>query len=308
MSAPPFDAVVTHHLNPFASGVARFNQILAERLDVPFAGLEDPAAAQARHPLISLKVGELDARESGVLTALLDARAGDGAFSCFLHDLGGGALEQRLVSGSAVVLAGNAAVAEQARALSADVREAWAPGLILDQRPFPDADVSVFSFGMAHKVRTELFARLHDLLEASGSSYALYMSNANHATATLRDAQTAYEEMHDVFPDHLYFMGNLSDVAIHNQLLTATYFAAFFPGGVRANNTSVLSAMEHGCVVITNLDEHSPSEFVHGENVIDVDRATALPTDAETLARMRARTLETAAGRSWDRLVEAVRS
>ena len=32
------DSVVTHHLNPFRSGVARFNALLAERLEVPLLG------------------------------------------------------------------------------------------------------------------------------------------------------------------------------------------------------------------------------------------------------------------------------
>ena len=34
--------------------------------------------------------------------------------------------------------------------------------------------------------------------------------------------------MHEVFPS-LYFLGNLSDVAVYNQLREATFFAAFFP-------------------------------------------------------------------------------
>ncbi len=57
-----------------------------------------------------------------------------------------------------------------------------------------------------------------------------------------------------MFPS-LYFLGNLSDVAVYNELRRATFFAAFFDGGVRANNTSVAAAMETGAVVITNLDQ-----------------------------------------------------
>ena len=68
--------------------------------------------------------------------------------------------------------------------------------------------------------------------------------------------------MHESFPS-LYFLGNLSDVAVYNQLRESTFFAAFFDRGVRANNTSVAAAMETGAVVITNLDELSPPEYVH---------------------------------------------
>jgi hypothetical protein len=167
---------------------------------------------------------------------------------------------------------------------------------------------SIFSFGMAHKVRTDMFARLRELLEDSGVSYSMYMSNANHATATLREAQIVFDEMREVFPTNLYFMGNLSDVAIYNYLRTTSFFAAFFKRGVRANNTSVLSAMEHGSVVITNLDEHSPEYLVHMDNVIDINRCERLPSDPLEHKRLGVRAMETARSLSWDRLVAAVRS
>ena len=66
--------------------------------------------------------------------------------------------------------------------------------------------------------------------------------------------------------------------------------------------------METGAVVITNLDEHSPAEYVHLENVIDIGRCEELPTDAALLARIRAGARETAAARGWDALVERMRS
>ena len=77
--------------------------------------------------------------------------------------------------------------------------------------------------------------------------------------------------MHEIFPTELFFLGNLSDVAVSNWLRATTFFAAFFDGGVRANNTSVSAALEQGAVVITNLDRYSPEEYVHLDNVIDID-------------------------------------
>jgi len=160
---------------------------------------------------------------------------------------------------------------------------------------------------MAHKVRTDMFERLRRLLEATGRSYALYLSNANHETATLDDARLVYEEMQRTFPRGLYFMGNLSDVAVYNHLVQATFFAAFFREGVRANNTTVASAMEHGAVVITNLDEHSPPYLRHLDNVIDIERCDVLPDDPLELRRISVRAMETSRTLSWDRLVEVVR-
>ena len=48
------DSVVTHHLNPFRSGVARFNALLAERLGVPLVALDAPDGVRA--PLLSSRV------------------------------------------------------------------------------------------------------------------------------------------------------------------------------------------------------------------------------------------------------------
>jgi hypothetical protein len=180
----------------------------------------------------------------------------------------------------------------------------WTPGLLTDDRSFRPAEVSVFSFGMAHKIRTDAFARLRALLESSGRSYAVYVSAANHETSSMRDAESVFAEMHKLFPDKLYFLGNLSDVAVHNWLRQTTFFAAFFEKGVRANNTSVASAMERGAVVVTNLDEYSPLEYVHMENVIDIAHCEELPADPLMLRRISVRAMETARARGWTSLVE----
>jgi pimeloyl-ACP methyl ester carboxylesterase len=143
---------------------------------------------------------------------------------------------------------------------------------------------------------------LRELLDALGRSYAVYVSAATHETAALEDAQAVFEEMRAIFP-RLYFLGNLSDVAVSNELRRATFFAAFFPRGVRANNTSVAAAMELGAVVITNLDRYSPSDLVHMKNVIDLRQCESLPTDPLDLERLRGVAAETVRRRDWDALV-----
>jgi hypothetical protein len=295
------DAVVGHHANPFRSGVARFNEILARRLGVPAAALPDTGTGT--HPLLSFKVGELDDEARAALETLLGRADG---WSLFLHAYSGTPLEDRLIAGAERVWCGNHEVLSQVDGLTDRAEAVWAPGLVSDVRTIEPTAVSVFTFGMAHKIRADMFARLRDLLEASGRSYALYVSSANHETASIEDAQLVYEELHEVFPSRFYFLGNLSDVAVYNHLIDSTFFAAFFPGGVRANNTSVASAMEHGAVVITNLDEHSPPQLVHMDNVIDIERLDALPTDPLVLRRLSVRAMETSRQSGWDALVERI--
>ncbi len=304
--AVEIDAVVGNLVNPHASGVARFNQILAERLAVPFISLLDPDLSTYRTPFVSLKVKHLDEPKLHALDEFLRQAEGTQALRVYLHEFDGLPLEQRLAAQADVLYCGNAEVAALAGPLNPRACAVWAPGNILDQRVFADASATVFSFGMAHKIQTPRFARLRTLLEGSGEPYALYMSNAHHDSATVEEARVVAEQMRSIFPDHLYFLGNLSDVAIHNFLQAARFFAAFFERGVRANNGSVGAAMEHGCVVITNLDEYSPDEYVHMHNLIDINRCEALPKDPQELARIGAAARETAGARSWDHLLEAI--
>jgi hypothetical protein len=302
--APPVAAVVTHHRDGFRSGVARFNELLADALGVPVFGLDELAAA-AERPLLSFKARELDDQSEQALVAWLDGR--ERAYELFLHDFAGGELERRLVAGAARVHCGNDEIETAVRGLARCVTAVWTPGLIRDDRVFPAVDLSIFSFGMAHKVQTHLFRRLRALLDATGRSYALYVSAANHETASLRDSVVIFDELHEIFPDELYFLGNLSDVAVANYLRETTYYAAFFPSGVRANNTSVASALERGAVVITNLDQYSPAEYVHLENVIDIEHTDRLPVESGELAAISAAAAESARTRTWARLADCLR-
>ena len=296
-SASRVQAVVTHHRDGFRSGVARFNELLADRLGVPLLGLDDEWPDGS---LLSFKVGEMDIAERVQVTDKLQGWQGE----AYLHEWGGLELEEEIVRRAARVHSGNLEIQEAVAPLNPQAAVVWTPGLLMDRREYDvDAELTVFSFGMAHKVQTERFRRLRELLDAAGRSYAVYVSAANHETSSLEDAAAVFREMHEVFPS-LYFLGNLSDVAVYNELRDATYFAAFFPGGVRANNTTVAAAMETGAVVITNLDRYSPPEYVHGENVIDIERCAELPTDPAVLDGLRARARETAAARGWDALVE----
>lgn len=302
---PPLDAIVTHHVDGYRSGVARFNELLAERLGVPLLRLDDPRVETCAAALLSFKVRELPEAAAAAFAALVERI--DWRGEVFLHEYADLPLERRLVERARLVHCGNHEILERLRPLGVPAQELWSPGLILDERPFRPAEISVFSFGMAHKMRLDMFERLRGLLQRTGRSYALYVSAANHETASLRDAEVVFRELHEVFPDELFFLGNLSDVAVYNHLVSATFFAAFFERGVRANNGSVGAALDRGAVVVTNLDEHSPPEFAHMDNLIDIARCDALPLDPLVLKRLGVRAMETGRARGWDRLVERLR-
>jgi hypothetical protein len=157
---------------------------------------------------------------------------------------------------------------------------------------------------MAHKVKTQHYRRLRDLLEATGKSYAIYLSTALHEGTSFDDDFTAaFEDLRALFDGRVYFLGFLSDAALFNQMCDASFVAAFFEDGVRANNTSVNSAMECGAIVITNLDDRSPPEYAHMQNMIDIARCDALPVDEETRARIATAAATVASQFGWDNLL-----
>jgi hypothetical protein len=301
--ATEIDFVASHRMNTFASGVARFNEILALHLDVPVIGLFDEHLPQSGIPLLSFKVSEFSDPERAHLGDLFDSVSW--RTRVLLHDWATTEIEERMVREAEIVYCGNHAVYDQVQALNRRCEMVWSPGLILDDRPFHPTAISVFSFGMAHKIRSTELARLRTLLERTGHTYAVYVSSANHETASVRDAELVFNEVNRLFPtDKLFFLGNLSDVAVFNYLRQTTFFAAFFPDGVRANNGTVAAAMEHGAVVITNLDRFSPPEYEHMRNLIDINQCDALPEELLVLKSLSVEAMRTARHRRFPNLVE----
>jgi hypothetical protein len=303
--APSVDAVVSHLIDPYRSGVARFNRELARRLGVPLHALGSGEAAAAHAVLLSVKFSELDAAQEEAAAQLIDGAA-PGSLRLFLHEHSGRALERRAVERAGWVLSGNEEVHAAVRGITDRATCLWSPSTLQDLRPYPQVETRVFSFGMAHKVRTDMFRGLRDLLDAAGRSYALFVSNATHEAARMDDQREIAEEMRAIFGDRLFFMGHLSDVAVANELRRATFFAAFFERGARANNSTVVTAMEHGAVVVTNLDEHSPAYLRHGETVLDIARTDALPSDPLTLRRLGLRAMEATLELGWAPFADAV--
>jgi hypothetical protein len=206
------------------------------------------------------------------------------------------------------VYCGNSELFRELREARPDILELFCPGTILNPQRFQRTELSVFTFGMAHKIRVPLYRRLYELLEATGRSYAVYVSTALHENTSFDGSFVVrFEELQSIFNGQVFFMGYLSDTAVFNHLMDCTFLAAFFEKGLRANNTTVNAAMESGCAVITNLDEHSPDGLVHMQNVVDINLCDRLPDEDQTRRIGRA-AREIAHGRyGWDQLVAQLR-
>lgn len=281
------DAVLSFHMNSLTCGVAKFNHRLAREMNLPIQQIFEDEAAACTEPLLSIKISEFTSLDVDHLNHLLGSVQWRSSYSIFLHAWSGTEVERRLLSGARDVFCGNSELGDQLATLRADVQCVWCPGTLDDTRQFNQADLKVFTFGMAHKIRTRHYRRLKELLDLTGKEYSLYLSTALHENTTFdEEFSLAFKELQTIFDDKVYFLGYLSDSASYNYLKQADFFAAFFDYGVRANNTSVNLAMQYGSVVITNLDEHSPESWVSMEHVIDIKHCDRLPTDKETLERI----------------------
>jgi hypothetical protein len=296
------DCIAGHHLNPWTCGIAKFNAILAKQLAVPVVGIREAELGAYKRPLLSLKMSEFSEDDTADLD--LWSAAHKGQFELFLHAFDGTEMEQRLVRAAGRVYCGNSELYQQLQGIRSDVHELFCPGTILSPQRFQRTELSVFTFGMAHKIRVPLYRRLRDLLDATGQSYSVYVSTALHENTGFDDSFVVrFEELQSIFNGQVYFMGYLSDTAVYNQLLDCTFLAAFFERGLRANNTTVNAAMESGCAVITNLDQHSPEGFVHMKNIIDINACERLPGADDTGQIGRAAREIARAQYGWDRLV-----
>ena len=303
------DCIAGYHLNPWTCGIAKFNTILGRKLSLPVVGIGSSELGRYRKPLLSIKISEFTPDDARVLDGW--AAEHSGGYELFLHAYDGTAIEQRLIAGAARVYGGNRELSKLLAVLRPDTVELFCPGTLLNPQRFQRTELSVFTFGMAHKIRVPLYRRLYDLLEATGQSYSVYVSTALHENTSFDGSFVVrFEELQAIFNGgngQIYFMGYLSDTAVFNHLVDCTFLAAFFEKGLRANNTSVNAAMECGCAVITNLDEHSPQGLVHMKNVIDINACDRLPGYEQAAAIGKAAREIAHAEYGWDQLVAQMR-
>ena len=301
-----FDCIAGYHLNPWTCGIAKFNAILGQRLDLPIVSVLGLEHTRYRRPLLSIKLSEFSGPDTRLLDGWLAAHPGE--FEVFFHAFDGTELERRLATGAARVHCGNSELVAKLRDLRPDIHELWCPGTILNAQQFAESELAIFTFGMAHKIQVPLYRRLRELLDATGRSYAVYVSTALHENTSFDGSfVVTFEELQSIFEERVYFMGYLSDTAVYNHLLNASLLAAFFERGLRANNTTVNAAMECGCAVLTNLDAHSPAALTHPKNVIDIQRCERLPEPAALAKIGQAAAATVRARYGWDRLIEALR-
>jgi hypothetical protein len=265
--------VVSSHMNPNLSGVAKFNALLARRLSVPCVGLSESPALEKGPILLSVKFGDNGHVELEQARKVAESlAAGRVEFDIFFHTFDGLDVEYQLLETCRQVFCANNEIAHALEGSDKRLIEAWCPALVNSDGIVKETRLNLFSFGMAHKLQVRYYKKLHELLGMHDVDYAVWVSTAFHEKANFGDFNAVSRQLGEVFGDRIQFLGFLSDDAVNYFLKKTQVFVSFFAKGVRANNTSVSAAMSRGCVVMTNCDEHSPSWMKHGINILDVNK------------------------------------
>jgi len=254
-----FTSVVSYHTNVLTCGVARFNQELARRLNIPMVPYEDGRTWGA-FPLLSLKFSEMSFRPMAGLNR---------RFGVLWHDEGYAPLTQV----ATFVMFGDPSLGSPA---------AWCPPVIPDLPKHVSSQMRIFTCGMAHKLDAAPYVRLRELLDATPHTAQLRLSVAVHEGTSLTDAELHFGALKTNMGRHVVaVLGCLTDEAMARELKKALAVTAFYPKGVRANNTTAHAAMSQGRALITNLDADSPKDFIHNDTCFDIHQMTAWPTLAE---------------------------
>ena len=276
-----YSSVVSFHTNPYTCGVARFNQALAKSMQVPIESVLQFVASQETVSLLSLKFDEIPEAMSERLLENLDQQSA--AFDLFLHGINRSTIESKYIARARSVIVASREYADLIQEQRSDVIALFAPGADVSglRSTF---DITLLTFGMAHKIRSDGYRKLGAMLKTDSRTFQLEISTALHdGTSFSEDFFSVGSEIGEVFEGNVSFLGFLADDEVSRRLTNADALVAFFPSGARENNTTVLSAMAHGCAVITNLDEYSPPWMMHGESVFDVNQLASFPSNAELL-------------------------
>lgn len=279
-----YDCVVSYHTNPYTCGVARFNQALAKALGVDLVSVTEFVDRSVGVPFLSLKFEEIPDQVS--LNLWQHVLLADLEFDLFLHGINESEIERNFIVQARRMFVATAEYAEALRSTRSDIVTLYAPGT-----PYlgdnESVDLTLLTFGMSHKIRAAGYQKLGEILNTDHRSFKLEISTALHdGTSFSEDFFSVNSEISRAFNGNVSFLGFLADGEVSRRLRAADALVAFFPDGVRENNTTVLSAMAHGCAVITNTDRYSPIWMKHGESIFDIDRLTTFPTSDE-LAKVR---------------------
>ena len=274
-------ALITYHTNRYTCGVARFNYMLSETLQIPMLDVESwisDADYDSKY-LISVKPSEFDQRISDLFTNSLSKL--NIKQWVFFHEFNETEIEVKLAEISEKAIAVDRVIGSAVSRIFKEVGMGFAPGLstaAFEQ----ERDVVLLTIGMAHKINRTGYAILENVVKVDLRRFQLRVTVAVHEGFDIGETFTNVpEQVGAVWSSELVFLGFLSDQAMSTELRKCDAVVVFPQVGARESNSSIIGAMAHGAAVVTILDSNSPSWMQHGQNIIDVNQLKQFPSGEE---------------------------
>lgn len=304
--------IISSHLNPTLSGVAKFNLILSKRLGIPCLGFDQTQHQLKKADSVMLSVKLKDATRADLfkLKSLLNVIKERKIKACvFFHTFDELPIEYDIISQSKYIFCANSEIQHSLIGLDKNIKVLWCPHLVDLSATVSERNFNVFSFGMAHKLQLIYYKILFDKLKQLNIDYSLWISTAFHEKSSFGDFKEISNQLISIFGNRVNFLGFLSDEAINYLIEKVQLFVAFFSKGVRANNTSIYVPMEKGCAVLTNLDGHSPTWMRKGINILDINHLEGHDLERKKLALIAERAkIDVQKYASWELLVKIIKS
>ena len=274
-----FDAVLTYHSNIHTCGVARFNHYLARHLSVPLLSLLDFTGKGTANAIVSIKFSEIEEQDlKGIATNVANLRR----FSLILHDFVASPILESIVGSAESVMGLNNEIVSRLQVYRPDTVLGFTVASYEVPPRMEVPDLTLITFGMAHKIQSARYRKVADLLRDDPRTHLLEISSALHEGTQFNDSFFQVgDEISEFFGGRVRFLGFLADPEVSLRVARADAMLAFFPGGARENNNSVVSSMHLAVPVVTNLDERSPGWLRHNETVFDIEKLNSFPSKSE---------------------------
>jgi hypothetical protein len=281
------NVVVSYHLNTWGCGIAKFNSILADRLNLRVISFHEWVISKNQNGFLSVSFNEFTEPDKKLLS---DSIPKQSELVLVLHSFSFLPLEIEVIRKVKVVISLNSQISNDLASLGIECVEGYAPSMLEEEQPSDNGSLRLFTFGMAHKFELEYVTKVVENYRSLGISPSISLSTALHVGEQPFDyLKEDVESLARALDTPIYFLGFLSDIALRNELVSADAIFRFFPKGVRSNSTSLMASLSLGKVTISNLDQYSPNWLKHFENIVDINMwslGQAIPKDLGTNAKV----------------------
>jgi len=283
-----FSYVISTNTKPHLSGVAKFGEIIAEKLGVPCIGFTEIGILEKNTNVclsVSFFMADI-ALETEVWRFLSLVEENNITFSIFFHTFDGLPIELALIKRAINIYAANEEIYQRLHITDKPKKSLWSPALLGNGLRKNDFALNIFTFGMAFKIQTEYHKLLAKKLKKFKIDYIIRFSTAFHEKANFGKYDELAHQLEEIYKDKVQFYGFLSDEAVSYFINISNLYVNFFPNGVRSNNTTIFAVMKKGCPVVTNLDKYSPGWMKIGRNILDVQKLSKDIISKDYLSRI----------------------